>query len=82
MGPLLNEMGDLVTQDMQKAEVLNTLFASVFPSKTSLQECQVPEMRGKAWSNDDVPLMEEDQVREYLNKLDVHMSMCTDEKHP
>lgn len=30
MGPLLNEMGDLVTQDMEKAGELNAAFASVF----------------------------------------------------
>ena len=45
MGPLLSEMGDLVTQDMEKAEVLNAFLAPVFPSKTSLQEFQVPETR-------------------------------------
>ncbi|KAK4806831.1 hypothetical protein QYF61_005627 [Mycteria americana] len=55
VGPLLNEMGDLVTQDMEKAEVLNVSFASVFTSKTGLQESQVPEPRGKVWSKEDVP---------------------------
>jgi len=30
MGPLWKEMGDLVTQDMEKAEVFNDFFASVF----------------------------------------------------
>ncbi|KFW11307.1 hypothetical protein N327_10870, partial [Fulmarus glacialis] len=30
VGPLRNEMGDLVTQDMEKAEVLKDFFASVF----------------------------------------------------
>jgi len=34
-GPLLNEAGTLVTQDMEKAELLNTSFISVFTSKTS-----------------------------------------------
>lgn len=38
VGPLLNEMGDLVMQAMEKAEVLNAFFASVFPSKTSRQK--------------------------------------------
>jgi len=46
MGPLLSDMGDLVTDDMEKAEVLNALFASVFTSKTSFWESQVPETRG------------------------------------
>ncbi|KFV97213.1 hypothetical protein N327_03267, partial [Fulmarus glacialis] len=30
VGPLWNKMGDLVTQDMEKVEVLNDFFASVF----------------------------------------------------
>jgi len=38
MGPLLNETGDLVTQDMDKAEVPNAFLASIFTNKISLQE--------------------------------------------
>ena len=41
--PLLSESGDLVTQDMEKAEVPNATFAS----KISLQESQAPETKGK-----------------------------------
>ncbi|KFO15066.1 hypothetical protein N312_07407, partial [Balearica regulorum gibbericeps] len=33
VGPLRNETGELVTQDMEKAEVLNDFFASVFTDK-------------------------------------------------
>ncbi|KAK4807002.1 hypothetical protein QYF61_000331 [Mycteria americana] len=40
-------------------------------NKTSLQESQAPEARGKVWSKEDVPLVEEDLVREYLSKPDV-----------
>ncbi|PKU28841.1 rna-directed dna polymerase from mobile element jockey-like [Limosa lapponica baueri] len=36
VGPQLNDTGNLVTQDTEKAEVLNAAFASVFTSKTSL----------------------------------------------
>ena len=36
MGTLLGGAGDLVTQDIEKAEVLNVFFTSVFTSKTSL----------------------------------------------
>lgn len=43
-----------------------------FTSKTSLQESQVPETRGKGWSKKDAPLLEEGQIREYLSKLNVH----------
>ncbi|GAB0185935.1 mitochondrial enolase superfamily member 1 [Grus japonensis] len=80
VGPLLNEMGDLVTLNMEKAELLNAFFASVFTSKTELQESQVPENRGKGWSKQVVPLVEEDQVRGYLSKLD--KSMGPDGMHP
>lgn len=59
---LLSEIADLVTQNGEKAEKVNT-FASVLTSKTGLQESQVPETRGK-----DVILVEKDQVREYLEQ--------------
>ena len=61
VGPLLNESGVLVIQHMVKAEVLRTFFASVFSSETGLQESQIPETRGKAWSKEDISLVEEDQ---------------------
>ena len=38
VGPLLNEVGALVTKDTEKAELLNAFFASVFTAKTSPQE--------------------------------------------
>lgn len=40
--PLLNKTGDLITQDMEKVEIPNVTFVSVFTSKTGLQESQVP----------------------------------------
>jgi len=48
VGPLLSETGDLVTQDTEKAEVLNVSFVSVFTSKTSFQESQIPATGGKS----------------------------------
>ncbi|GAB0208586.1 hypothetical protein GRJ2_003324300 [Grus japonensis] len=77
---LQNEMGDLVTQDMEKAEVLNDFFASVFTGKCLSHTAQVTE--GRDWENAEPPTVGEDQVREYLRNLKVHKSMGPDEMHP
>ena len=45
VGPLLK-----VTQCIEKAEVQNAFFTSVFTSRTILQESQAPETWGKIWS--------------------------------
>ncbi|GAB0186861.1 mitochondrial enolase superfamily member 1 [Grus japonensis] len=80
VGPLWNETGDLVTQDMEKAEVLNDFFASVFTGKCLSHTAQVTE--GRDWENAEPPTVGEDQVREYLRNLKVHKSMGPDELHP
>ncbi|GAB0185602.1 mitochondrial enolase superfamily member 1 [Grus japonensis] len=81
VGPLQNETGDLVTQDMEKAEVLNDFFTSVFTGKCGLTHtAQVTE--GRDWENAEPPTVGEDQVREYLRHLKVHKSMGPDEMHP
>ncbi|GAB0185307.1 mitochondrial enolase superfamily member 1 [Grus japonensis] len=72
-------MGELVTQDMEKAEVLN-FFASVFTGKSLSHTAQVTE--GRDWENAEPPTVGEDQVREYLRNLKVHKSMGPDEMHP
>ncbi|GAB0179351.1 mitochondrial enolase superfamily member 1 [Grus japonensis] len=77
--PLRNETGELVTQDMEKAEVLNDFFASVFTSKSLSHTAQVTE--GRDWENAELPTVGEDQVREYLRNLKVHKSMGPDEMH-
>ncbi|GAB0177047.1 mitochondrial enolase superfamily member 1 [Grus japonensis] len=80
VGPLWNETGDLVTQDMEKAEVLNDFFASVFTGKCLSHTAQVTE--GRDWENEEPPTVGEDQVQEYLRNLKVHKSMGPDEMHP
>ncbi|GAB0208893.1 cAMP-dependent protein kinase inhibitor alpha [Grus japonensis] len=65
---------------MEKAEVLNDFFASVFTSKSLSHTAQVTE--GRDWENAEPPTVGGDQVREYLRNLKVHKAMGPDEMHP
>ncbi|GAB0189153.1 mitochondrial enolase superfamily member 1 [Grus japonensis] len=68
-------------QDMEKAEVLNDFFASVFTGKCLSHTAQVAEDKGRDWENAEPHTVGEDQVREYLRNLKVHKSMGPDEMH-
>lgn len=75
MVTLLNGAGELMTNDMRKDEVLNAS-ASVPTGKPRLQEPQASQARWKVWDpREDISSGEEDQIREPLNKFDIHKSM-------
>jgi len=82
VGPLWKEMGDLVTQDMEKADVLKDFFALVFTSKCSSHTAQVTECKGRDWENEEQPTAGEGPVRGQLRNLKVHKSMGPEEVHP
>ncbi|CAM5155924.1 unnamed protein product [Natator depressus] len=79
VGPLLNEGGNLVTEDVEKANVLNAFFASVFTNKVS---SQTTALGNTAWGGGDQPSVEKEVVRNYLEKLDVHKPIGPDVLHP
>ncbi|CAM4508367.1 unnamed protein product [Lepidochelys kempii] len=79
VGPLMNEGGNLVTEDVEKANVLNDFFASVFTNKV---RSQTAVLGITTWGIDGQPSVEKEVVRDYLEKLDVHKSMGPDELHP
>lgn len=80
---MLNETGDLVKRKSEKVDVLNAFLVSVFSGKTiMLQESQVPETKEKDWSKEDVSLVEEYQVREYLSIVGIHNSMGLNGLYP
>lgn len=47
--------GDLVINDMEKAEVLNAFIASVLTGKSGFQESQALETGGEVWSKETYP---------------------------
>ncbi|KAG6923734.1 hypothetical protein G0U57_019529, partial [Chelydra serpentina] len=79
VGPLLNEGGNLVREDVEKASVLNAFFASVFTDKVS---SQAAALRSTVWGGGEQPSVEKEVVRDYLEKLDEHKSMGPDALHP
>lgn len=50
--PQISKTGEIVTTGMEKAEVLNNLFALVFNGNLSSHVSQAPETQGRDWSKD------------------------------
>lgn len=67
VGPLTTAARPLMTQNMEKAEVLNAFFMLVFTGKTSLQESKVLENSREVWRKENLHFVRDDQIREYLS---------------
>ncbi|CAM5088467.1 unnamed protein product [Eretmochelys imbricata] len=76
--PLLNEGGNLVTEDVEKANVLNAFFASVCTNKVC---SRIAALGSTAWGGGGQPSVKVEVVWDYLEKLDVHKSMGPDALH-
>ena len=79
IGQLLNRKGKSITNDAEKAEVLNTFFTSVF---TSTVGSQALGTKLPIEPNTDPPSVEEELVHELRQELDPHKSMGPDNIHP
>lgn len=64
IGLLLNEGRTLATEDVEKAELLNTAFALVFTGKISPQGSLTQEIRVKEYWKGEFPLLKDGKVLE------------------
>lgn len=69
VGPVLNVRGrgaGVVTEDIGKTKELDACFTSVFTGKFCFREIHPPKHSGNVWSNEDLRLAEDNQVREHI----------------
>ena len=79
---LLKANGELASSDIEKAEVLNECFASVFTGGQASHVCQDHEPPGKGVRSGFCPTVTVEQDRVLLMKLNVYKSMGPDYIHP
>jgi len=75
-------MGDLITWDMEKTEVLSDFFSLAFIGKCCSHTTQITEGKGRDWENEEPPTVGQDQVQDHLRNLKVHKSMGPNEMNP
>ncbi|NWI48515.1 RTXE polymerase, partial [Picathartes gymnocephalus] len=80
---LLDLEGNIITEDEEKAEVLNAFFASIFNSEEGGVQDEWTLELGDAVGEQCVPLeIHEELVQDLLSHLDTHKSMGPDGIHP
>ncbi|GAB0181915.1 mitochondrial enolase superfamily member 1 [Grus japonensis] len=77
--PLLNRRGELVTNNTEKAELLNIFFTSIFTSTVGPQALGT---KLQVDANTEQPSVKEELVCELLQELDPYKSMGPDSIHP
>lgn len=75
MGSLMNGSGDLTLEEVETVKILNAFFTSNITGKNNLQQSQVSETTTEVQHHLNLPLMEEDQLRGYLEKPDTYKSL-------
>ena len=80
--PLIAGKGELLTADMEKAEVLSNFFASVFTASQAPHFSQVPEPVGSVWGSRVPPTVSKEQVQDHLLKLNSYKHTEPNDMHP
>ncbi|KAK4831728.1 hypothetical protein QYF61_018858 [Mycteria americana] len=82
IGLLLDEVSHLTNRDVEKAEMFNTFFASVFNSDDGPWDVWSPVLEDHDWGGDDKLPANRELVRDLLLQLDVHKSTGCNGIHP
>lgn len=66
--PLINEKGEQVTKNLERAEAPSEFFASVFTDSQASPFSQAPLPPGGGWGNEVPPSVRKEQVQDHLMK--------------